>query len=98
MLASLHGVRKLTENLRDCVGIEIGRRLRDEQQTAAVAKNRLADGLVMEPEISAEIGIEGVFLEVGLRSGEVHILVGNQLDIFRGRLPLFALHRIAYQT
>ena len=61
------------------VGLEEGGGFSDEDDTAAVGEGSRGDGLVVHPEVLAEVVIEGVRLLEGEGGLQVHILVGDIL-------------------
>ena len=61
------------------VGLEEGGGFSDEDDTAAVGEGSRGDGLVVHPEVLAEVVIEGVRLLEGEGGFQVHILVGDIL-------------------
>ena len=78
-----------------CVGLEEGCRLGDEDDAAAVGEGGRADGLVVHPIVLAEQIIDGILLLEGQRVLQGDMLVGDVLHPHdAGGLLLDALHHL----
>ena len=77
-----HGfVRELLADLFQAVRFKEGGWLGDEENAAAVGKCGCADGLVVHPEMLAELLVHGVGFRERYRRLHVHMLVRDELPL-----------------